>query len=99
MATGKPDGGTSESHGETRRQRVHLHLRLRSGQLHNGKRVGAHGIPHHLRNGGDVGFLEGTPENRREVQDSNTRSQDTSVQYSLIAARNAHTMRLAQDQA
>ena len=43
--------------GETRRQR--LHLQHRSGKTHHRKRVGAHGIPHHLRNGGDVGFLEG----------------------------------------
>ena len=34
-------------------------------KLHNGKQVGAHGIPHHLINGGDFGFLEGIPENRR----------------------------------
>ena len=40
---------------------------LRSGKPHNGKRVGAHGIPHHLINGGDFGFLEGIPENRRGV--------------------------------
>ena len=31
----------------------------RSGKTHHRKRVGAHGIPHHLRYGGDVGFLEG----------------------------------------
>ena len=40
-----------ESHGKTRRQRLHLQLRRR--QLHNGKRVGTHGRLHHLRNGGD----------------------------------------------
>ena len=56
-----------ESHGETRRQR--LHLQLRSGQLHNGKRVGTHGSLHHLRNGGDFGFLERIPENRRRGVD------------------------------
>ena len=55
----------SESHGETRRQR--LHFQHRSGKTHSGKRVGAHGIPHHLINGGDFGFLEGIPENRRGV--------------------------------
>ena len=60
MSIGKVDGGTSESHAETRRQRLHL-------QLRSGKRVGAHGSPHHLRNGGDFGFLEGIPENRRGV--------------------------------
>ena len=61
-------GGTTErSHGETRRQR--LHLQLRSGQLHNGKRVGTHGSLHHLRNGGDFGFLERIPENRRRGVD------------------------------
>ena len=50
----------TESHGETRRQQPHL-------QLRNGKRVGIHGNPHHLRNGGDVGFVERIPENRRGV--------------------------------
>ena len=54
-----------QSHRETRRQ--HLHLQLRSGRLHNGRRVGAHGSRHHLRNGGDFGFLERIPENRRRV--------------------------------
>ena len=44
-----------------------LHLQLRSGRLRNGKRVGAHGNLHHVRNGGDFGFLEGIPENRRGV--------------------------------
>ena len=65
MSIKKLDGGTTESHGETHRQR--RHLQLRSGKLHNGKRVRAHGSPHHLRNGGDFGFLEGIPENRRVV--------------------------------
>ena len=49
--------------GETRRQR--LHLQHRSGKTHNGKRVGAHDIPHHLINDGEFDFLEGMPENRR----------------------------------
>ena len=65
MWIGKLDGGTTESHAETRRQR--LHLQRRSGKTHNGKRVGAHGFPHHLMNG-DFGFLEGIPESRREVK-------------------------------
>ena len=54
---------------ETRRQHLHLHLhlQLRSGRLRKGKRVGAHGNPHHLRNGGEFGFLEIIPENRRGV--------------------------------
>ena len=47
MSIGKLDGGTTERHGETRRQR--LHLQHRSGKTHSGKRVGAHGIPHHLK--------------------------------------------------
>ena len=34
-------GGATESHGESRRQHLHLHLQLRSGRLRNGKRVGA----------------------------------------------------------
>ena len=46
-----------------RRQR--LHLRHRSGKAHSVKRVGAHGSLLHLRNGGNFGFLEGIPENRR----------------------------------
>ena len=65
MSIVKLDGGTGESHGETRWQC--LHLQLRSGQLRNGTRVGAHGSLHHLRNGGDFGFLERIPENRRRV--------------------------------
>ena len=64
MSIEKLDGSTTESHGGTRRQR--LHLQLRSGKLHNGKRVGVHGNLHHLRNGDDCGFLKGIPENRRE---------------------------------
>ena len=58
----KLDGGTVESHGETRR--LHLHLQHRSGKIPNGSRVGAHDILHHLRNGGEFGFI---PENRRRV--------------------------------
>ena len=65
MSIGKLDGGTAESHAETRRQR--LHLQHRSGKTRNGKRVGAHGVPQHLINGGDVGFSERIPENRRGV--------------------------------
>ena len=61
------DGGITKSHVETRRQHLRLHLQLRSGQLRNGKRVGAHGSLHHLRNGGDFGFLERISENRRGV--------------------------------
>ena len=56
MSIGKLDGGTTESHGETRRQR--LHLQHRSGKTHKGRRAGAHGIPHYLINGGGFGFLE-----------------------------------------
>ena len=64
MSIFKLDGGTTESHGG-RRQR--LHLQHRSGKTHNGKRVEAHGIPHHLIHGGDFGFLEEIPEHRRVV--------------------------------
>ena len=62
MSIARLDGGKTEIHGETRRQR--LHLQHRSGKTHNGKRVGAHDSLHHLINGGDFGFLEGIPENR-----------------------------------
>ena len=65
LSIARLDGGTAESHGETRQQCLHLHLQHRSGRLRNGKRVGAHGNQHQLRNGGDFGFLEGIPENRR----------------------------------
>ena len=85
MSIGKMDGGTWESHAETRRQRLHLHLQLRRGQLHTGKRVGTRDNLHHLRNGGDFVFLEGIPENRREVQ-TDTHSEYTSVQYSLFTS-------------
>ena len=54
MSIGKLDDGTTESHGETRRQR--LHLQHRSGKTHSGRRVGAHGVPHLLINGGDFDF-------------------------------------------
>ena len=65
MSIARLEGGTAESHGEIRRQR--LYLQHRSGKTHNGKRVGAHGIPHHLINGGNFGFLKGIPEIRRKV--------------------------------
>ena len=67
MSIARLDGGLAESYGETRRQHLHLHLQLRSGRLRNGKQVGARGNLHHLRNGGDFGFLERIPENRRGV--------------------------------
>ena len=82
MSIGKLDGGTTESHRETCRQR--LHLQHRSGKIHNCRRVGAHGIPDHLRNG-DFGFLEGIPENRRVCR-KDTRSLYRSVQYSLFTS-------------
>ena len=55
MLIGTLEGGTAESHGETRPQR--LHIQHRNGKAHNGQRVGAHGVPHHLINGGDIVFL------------------------------------------
>ena len=79
MSIGYLDGGTTESHRETRRQR--LHLQIRDDKLHNGKRIGAHGIPHHLKNGGDFGFLEGIPENRVDRTPTNTAH---TAQYSLF---------------
>ena len=63
MSIGKLDGGTTESHGETRGQR--LHLQHRSGKTHNGRRVGAHGIQHHLINGGD--FRLDTPTHKTHL--------------------------------
>ena len=85
----KLDGGFTESHGETRRQHLHLHLQLRSGQLRNGKRVGAHGNLY-LRNGGDFGFLLRIPENRRCSVDS-TPTHNTHLCSTVCSqARNAH---------
>ena len=61
MSIARLDGGITEGLGEIRRQHLHLHLQLRSGRLRNGKRVGARGNLHHLRNGGDIGFVDCTP--------------------------------------
>ena len=88
MSIAKLDGGTTESHWETRRQ--HLHLQLHSGQLHNGKRVGAHGSLHHLRNGGDFGFLKRIPENRRGVVDKTPTHNTHLCSTACSQARNAH---------
>ena len=82
-----------ESHGETRWQ--HLHLQLRSGQLHNGKRVGAHGSLHHLINGGDFGFLERIPENRRAVWTGHPLTTHICAVQS-VHKRGTHITRLAQ---
>ena len=95
MSIGKLDGGITESHGETRRQR--LHLQHRSGKAHNGKRVGAHGIPHHLLNGGDFGFLEGIPENRREVQTGHPLTRHIcAIKFDHSAHRTLNALGLAQ---
>ena len=74
--------------GETRRQ--HLHLQLRSGQLHSGERVGAHDSLHHLRNGGDFGFLERIPEKSPGGADR-TPTHNTHLCSTVCSqARNAH---------
>ena len=83
MSIATLDGGTTESHGETRQQ--HLHLQLHSGRLRNGKRVGAHGYPHHLRNVGDFGFLERIPRSDGACG-QDTHSQNTSAQHSLFTS-------------
>ena len=96
MSIGKLDGGTTESHGETRWQ--HLHLQLRSGRLRNDKRVGAHGSLHHLRNGGDFGFLDRIPENRRGVKTGHPLTTHIYLCSTVCSqARNAYTTRLAQE--
>ena len=66
IATGKPAGSVFILNFAVTTLTM-VHLQHRSGKLHSGKRVGAHGNLHHLRNGGDFGFLEGIPENRRCV--------------------------------
>ena len=73
----------------------HLHLQLRSGQLRNGKRVGAHGSLHHLRNGGDFGFLERIPENPRGVSTGHPLTTHICAVQS-VHKRGTHITRLAQ---
>ena len=75
------------------------HLQLHSGQLRNGKRVGAHGSLHHLRNGCDFGFL-GNNSRKSTGCRQDTHSQDTFVQYSLFtsAERTLNALGLAQAQ-
>ena len=84
MSIARLDGDITESHGETRRQ--HLHLQLRSFRLRNGKRVGARGNLHRLRNGGDFGFLKRIPENRRKGVDSTPTNTAHTAQYSLFTS-------------
>ena len=89
MSIGELDGGTTESHGETRQQR--LHLQLRSGKLHNGKRVEAHGIPHHLRNG-VISFLgRNSRKSTRSVDRTPTHNTFGVVQF--VHKRGTHTQR------
>ena len=77
-----------------RRQR--LHLQLRKGQLHNGIRVGTHGNLHHLRIGGDFGFLEGIPESRRGVWTRHPLpTHICAIQF--VHKSGTHTTRLAQE--
>ena len=91
MSIGKLDGGTTESYGATRRQR--LHLQLRSGKLHSGKRVGAHGSQQNLRNGGDFGFLEGIPESRRECRQEGHPLTIHICAVQFVHKRGTHTQR------
>ena len=79
----------------TRRQHVRLHLQLRSGRLRSGKQVGHRGNLHHLRNGGDFGFLERIPENRRECRQY-THKHWTCSAAQLVHRRGTHRTRLAQ---
>ena len=67
----------------------------KSGRLRSGKQVGAHGNLHHLRNGGDFGFLGRIPENRRCRQD--THKQCTYCAVQSLHKRRTHGTRLAQD--
>ena len=98
MSIARLDGGITESHGETRLQHLHLHLQLRSGKTHSGKWAGAHGIHHHLRNGGDFGFLEGIP-NRREVWTRHPLTRHIcAVQFDHSAHRTLNALSLAQVQ-
>ena len=57
------------------------HLQHRSGKTRNGRRVGAHGIPHHLINGRDFGFPGRNSRKSTMECGQDTHSQDTSVQY------------------
>ena len=64
-------------------------------ELHNGRRVGAYGVPHHLINDVDFGFLEGIPENRREGMDRTLTHNTHLCSTGFSQARTAHTTRLA----
>ena len=94
MPIAKLDGGITEGHGETRRQ--HLHLQLRGGQLHDGKRVGAHDSLHHLTNGGDFGFLQRIPGNRRAVWTGHPLTTHICAVQS-VQKRGTHRTRFAQE--
>ena len=75
---------------------VNVHdIQLRSGKLLNGKRVGTHGNLHHLINGGDFGFLERIPENRRRVYTGHPLTTHICAVQS-VHKRGTHTTRLAQ---
>ena len=97
LSIARLDGGITESHGETRRKHLHLHLQLRSGRLRNGKRVGAHGNLHHLRNGGDFGFLERIAEDRREVKTVHPQHTAHGSAVQSLHMRGTHRTRLAQE--
>ena len=77
-------GGITESHGENRRQ--HLHLQLRSCPLHYGKRVGAHGSLHHLRNRGDSVSWKEFQKIDGVCVDSTPINTAHTAQYSLFAS-------------
>ena len=58
MSIARPDGGITESHGETRRSIFNFAVANELELMANLQ---------HLRNGGDFGFLERIPKNRRHV--------------------------------
>ena len=95
MSIARLDDGTTESHGETRQQRLHLHHR--SGKTHSGRRVGVHGIPHHLIYGSDFGFLEGIPENRWGSVDRTPTHKTHLCSTISSQSRTAQLIRLAED--
>ena len=65
MSIGEQDGSAAESHGEPAGS-VFIFIFV-VANLTVANKLEPMVFPHHLINGGDFGFLEGIPENRREV--------------------------------
>ena len=76
----------------TPRQRLHFNFAVANL---NGKRIGAHGMPHHLIYVGDFGFLGGIPENRQGCTQNTHKTNLCFPDCSQVRA--AQLMRLVQE--